>query len=200
MTDQPSAAALASAAPKPAVSPAERRGMLAAIAAIVSGAVLTLTPLLAGGIFSLDPIMRKRTRFLGADADGYLPVVTLDKLPADGTPVRFVIKADIIDAWNLFKQRTLGTVYLRQVPAATPPVIAFNDTCPHLGCKVNYQASAHEFFCPCHASTFGLDGSKINKIPPRNLDSLDVKIDADGKVWVKYQDFKGGIEHKEAIG
>lgn len=198
MTDQPSAAPSVTAAP-PTVSPAERRGALAAIAAIISGAIVALTPLFAGGIFSLDPIRRKRTRFLGADADGYLPVAKLSDLPADGTPVRFVIKADIIDAWNLFKNRTLGTIYLRQVSAATPPVIAFNDTCPHLGCKVNYQASAHHFFCPCHASTFDLDGAKINKIPPRNLDSLDVKIE-DGKVWVKYQDFKGGIEHKEAIG
>lgn len=199
MTDQPAAAASATAVPPTAVSPAERRSALAAMAAIISGAIITLTPLLAGGIFSLDPVRRKRTRFLGADADGYLPVIELALLPADGTPVRQVIKADIKDAWNIFKGRTLGTVYLRQVAGATPPVIAFNDTCPHLGCKVNYQASAHHFFCPCHASTFDLDGTKINKIPPRNLDSLEVKVQ-DGKVWVKYQDFKGGIEHKEAIG
>jgi Rieske Fe-S protein len=199
MTDQPAAAA-STAAPMTTPSPAERRGALAAIAAIISGAIVTLTPLLAGGVFSLDPVNRKRGRFRGADADGYLEVTDLSNLPDDGTPVRFPIKADIIDAWNLFKHQTLGTIYLRRVSAATPPVIAFNDTCPHLGCKVNYKASAHEFFCPCHASTFELDGTKINSTPPRNLDALDVKVDAKGKVWVKYQDFKGGIEEKKAIG
>lgn len=199
MTDQPAATAFAAAAPPSAKSPSERRGVLAAIAAILSGAVVTLTPLLAGGIFSLDPVNRRRTRFRGADSEGYLPVAPLSLLPKDGTPVRFEVKADIIDAWNLFKNQTLGTIYLRQIGSASTPVIAFNDTCPHLGCKVSYQASAHEFFCPCHASTFDLEGKKINKTPPRNLDSLDVKIQ-DGTVWVKYQDFKGGIEHKKAIG
>lgn len=200
MTDQPSAAAFAPPVPMPATSPAERRGVLAAIAAVIAGAIATLVPLFAGGKFAFDPLSRKRQRFSGADADGYLFVADLSELPANGTPVRFPVKADLVDAWNILKGRTLGTVYLRQVPAARPPVIAFNDTCPHLGCKVNYQASAQHFFCPCHASTFDLEGHKINKTPPRNLDALDVKIDDDGKVWVKYQDFKGGIEHKEAIG
>lgn len=195
MTEQPS-----TAAPVPAVTPPQRRGFLAAATAIVSGAVITLTPLFAGGIFAFDPLCRKRDRYLGADAEGFLPVprATLGDLPADGTPKRYVIKADLIDAWNLFKDRTLGTIYLRNVGGT---VIAFNDTCPHLGCKVNYQSSTKSYYCPCHASAFTLDGKATNKIPPRDMDSLAVKTDpATGQIWVKYQDFKGGEHQKKAIG
>ena len=190
MTDQPTSAAAA-----PGVTPPQRRGFLAAATAIVSGALITLTPLVAGGMFALDPIRRKRSRFLGGDPTGFLPVAKLSDLPADGTPKRFVIKADLVDAWNLFKNRTIGTVYLRQIPGATDPVICFTDVCPHLGCKINYQSSSHQFFCPCHASTFDLAGDKLNPTPPRDMDSLDVKV-VDGVVWVKYQDFRSGVAEK----
>jgi len=27
---------------------------------------------------------------------------------------------------------------------------AFNSTCPHLGCRVHWQADQQRFFCPCH--------------------------------------------------
>jgi nitrite reductase/ring-hydroxylating ferredoxin subunit len=180
----------------PALSSPPRRGFLLKLAAFVAGALVTLAPLVAGIVFSLDPIRRKRPKFLGADADGFLPVARLSDLPADGTPVRFTIKGDLVDAWNLFKDRTIGTVYLRHIPEANDsPVIAFTDVCPHLGCKINYQSSSRHYYCPCHASTFDLDGTKLNKIPPRNMDSLDVKV-VDGRVWVKYQEFRGGVAEK----
>jgi menaquinol-cytochrome c reductase iron-sulfur subunit len=192
MTELPVTSSLA---PENPAVPA-RRGVLAGLAALVTGAAITLAPLSAGIMFALDPIRRRRPRFQGADKEGYLPVVDLNQLPTDGTPVRFTIRADLIDAWNLFKDRTIGTVYLRNVENN---VIAFTDVCPHLGCKINYQSSSQHFFCPCHASTFDLEGAKINEIPPRNMDSLPTKVEG-GRVWVKYQDFRGGIHEKEAIG
>jgi menaquinol-cytochrome c reductase iron-sulfur subunit len=173
-----------------------RRGLLAGIAAVITGALITLTPLCAGVMFALDPIRRHRTKFRGATDEGFLPVTQLSELPASGEPVRFTIRADLLDAWNLFKDRTIGTVYLRNVGGN---VIAFTDVCPHLGCKVNYQSADKDFHCPCHASTFDLDGKKLNKIPPRGLDTLDVKVDPNGRVWVKYQDFRGAIAEKIPI-
>lgn len=188
MKEQPPARGSAAA-----VAPPKRRGFLAGFAALITGAVITLTPIVSGGIFALDPLLRKRTKFLGADENGFLRVTELSKLPDGGAPERFTIKADLVDAWNLFKNRTIGTIYLRNVAGT---VLAFTDVCPHLGCKINYQSSSGHYFCPCHASTFNLDGEKINKIPPRNMDSLEVKVDPDGSVWVKYEDFRGGVEEK----
>jgi menaquinol-cytochrome c reductase iron-sulfur subunit len=175
----------------------QRRGFLAGLVAIVAGAFITLAPLTAGSMFALDPIRRKRAKYLGSDTDGFFAVTREAELPDDGSPIRFTIKADLVDAWNLFKDRTIGTVYLRKIPAAVNSVIAFTDVCPHLGCKITYQSSAHQYFCPCHASTFDLEGAKINKIPPRNMDELETKV-INGEVWVKYQDFRGGIAEKTA--
>ena len=31
--------------------------------------------------------------------------------------------------------------------------------CPHLGCAIDYRKNTNDYFCPCHNSTFGLDGS-----------------------------------------
>jgi Rieske Fe-S protein len=183
-----------STAPAPPAEP-QRRGFFAKLTAIVAGAAITVAPLGFGGLFALDPVRRKRPKYQGADTDGFFPVAQEVDLPDDGTPVRFTIKADLVDAWNLFKDRTIGTVYLRKIPAAVNAVIAFTDVCPHLGCKITYQSSADQYFCPCHASTFDLAGTKINKIPPRNMDELETKV-LDGQVWVKYQDYRGGIAEK----
>jgi len=195
MTEQPAPITHASTTHVP-TTPPERRGFFAGVVAIVAGTIITLTPLGLGGMFSLDPIRRKRSKFLGADPMGYFAVTKLSELPADGTPVRFTIRADLVDAWNLFKDRTIGSVYLRQIVGAANPVIAFTDVCPHLGCKVNYQTSSKTFYCPCHASSFDLEGDKLNKIPPRGMDGLDAKVDAEGRVWVKYLDFRGAIAEK----
>lgn len=182
---------------QPTTAEPERRGFFTSFVAVVCGAIVTLTPMGMGGLFALDPIRRKRAKYLGADTEGFFPVTKEAQLPDDGTPVRFTIKADQVDAWNLFKDRTIGTVYLRKIAGATNPVIAFTDVCPHLGCKISYQSSAHQYFCPCHASTFDLEGTKLNKIPPRNMDELETKV-VDGQVWVKYQDFRGGIAERTA--
>lgn len=178
-----------------APSPPPRRSFLVELAAVVLGALAGLPPVAAGVAFLLDPLLRKRSTMQGATVDGYLPVAKLTELPADGTPLRFAIMADKVDAWNLFKGQTVGTVYLRQIAGQ---VLAFNDTCPHLGCKVDYKPATKTYFCPCHASSFDIDGKKRNDIPPRGMDGLDTRV-ADGQVWVRYQNYQRGVAEKKAV-
>ena len=181
----------------PATTP--RRRFLAAASSIVIGGVISLTPIVAGLLFFLNPIINRRSNFKGGDADGFLhvPNLSLSDLPDSGTPIRFDLRADKVDAWNESKDQTIGTVYIRKMPGNQ--IIVFNDTCPHLGCKVEYQEGTQSFLCPCHASAFQLDGEPTNKIPPRRLDSLESKIESDGQIWVKYQDFQCGKEEKKAV-
>ena len=148
--------------------------------------------MVSGVLFFLDPILRKKS----GDAGGFLRAADLSELPSDGSPVRFTLRSDTVDAWTLYRNRVLGSVYLRLMPNGQ--VIAFNDTCPHLGCKVDYQAADSRFFCPCHQSAFALDGKKLNETPPRDLDDLQVET-RDGAVWVKYQNFRTTKSKKEAI-
>jgi menaquinol-cytochrome c reductase iron-sulfur subunit len=173
-----------------------RRSFLAAAVAIVSGTVVGLAPVAAGLAFLFDPLLRRRETMRGADAEGYLPVANLAELPDDGKPLRFSLIADKLDAWNLFRQQTVGTVYIRKIAGQ---VLVFNDTCPHLGCKVDYKSADDTFFCPCHASSFSLDGKKQNEIPPRNMDDLQHRVDDAGKIWVKYENFQRGVAEKKVV-
>jgi menaquinol-cytochrome c reductase iron-sulfur subunit len=174
-----------------------RRSFLAAAGSLLIGGLISITPVTAGLLFFLDPILRRRPNFKGGDADGYLSVTNLPDLPDDGTPVRCVIRADKVDAWNISKNQSVGTVYIRKMPG--DQIIAFNDTCPHLGCKVDYHEEKQTFLCPCHASAFHLDGEPANKVPPRRLDHLETKLDTQGRVWVKYQEFQCGIAEQKAV-
>jgi len=37
-------------------------------------------------------------------------------------------------------------------------VVALSNICPHLGCKVHWEARNQRFFCPCHQGAFDSDG------------------------------------------
>ncbi len=174
-----------------------RRNFMAAASSVLIGSFVALTPLVTGIAFFLNPLLKRRANFKGSDGEGFFDIAKLSDLPDDGTPLRFVLRADKVDAWNEFKDQTIGTVYLRKMPG--DQVIAFNDTCPHLGCKVEYQEGHQSFLCPCHASAFKLDGEPTNKIPPRGLDHLECKTDSQGQVWVKYQEFQCGVAKQEAV-
>ena len=39
--------------------------------------------------------------------------------------------------------------------------IALSSTCPHLGCKVHWEAAQNRFFCPCHNGAFDAAGKAI---------------------------------------
>ena len=40
-------------------------------------------------------------------------------------------------------------------------IVALSDVCPHLGCKVHYEAAKGHFLCPCHGGVFEKDGIAI---------------------------------------
>lgn len=180
--------------PSPTEATPPRRGFLAQAGAVLIGAAVGLVPLVTGVVFFFDPILRRRKSAGGSD--GFLLAANLTELPADGTPERFTLRSDVHDAWTIYRNRVLGSIYLRLMPNGQ--VIAFNDTCTHLGCKVDYQAANSQFFCPCHQSAFDLDGNKKNPTPPRNLDSLEVDV-REGKVYVKYQNFRTASAEKKPI-
>lgn len=169
----------------------DRRGFLKKAAASVIGAIITLVPFAAGLAVWLDPIRRK------AKAGGQLVRVgTLSALPDDGVPRKFTVLASRVDAWNKSPETAVGAVYLRREKGGKPR--AFNVVCPHAGCFVDYLPAKGSYLCPCHNSTFALDG-KINdpKSPaPRGLDELEVEIRNDSEIWVKFQNYRAGVSEK----
>lgn len=171
-------------------TPPQRRGFLKRFAAGAIGVIVGIVPLLSGIVVLFDPLRRKTA------AGELVFVAPLGAIPEDGTPRKFTILASRTDAWNKSPQAPVGAVYLRRTgPKA---ITAFNVVCPHAGCFVEFMAVRNGYFCPCHDSTFTLDGkiSSPRSPSPRPLDELEVEIRKDNEVWVKFQNFRAGVHEK----
>ncbi len=188
--------------------------MLVHFTTAVLSFVIVAIPSTLSGLFFLDPILRKKKSGGGRATDGAVAKkdeagfirleVTKDSVPLDGTPLSVTVNDDLIDAWNLFRDVPVGSVWLRKV--GDGPILAFNSVCPHLGCSIDYVRSENHFFCPCHASAFDLDGKKTNEIPPRDMDVLEVSMRTNGQadvngveIWVKFQNFQKATSDKIVI-
>lgn len=163
----------------------KRRGFFKKIATTAIGAVLGLVPLASGIVFLLDPLRRSKKQ------RSFARVASLDTLPV-GVPRRFTISGNRTDAWNRYPYEPIGAVYL--IRHENDQVDAFQVICPHAGCSVDYDAQTRRFRCPCHESSFKLDGSIANpaKSPAaRGLDELQVRLQ-EQDVLVRYQEFRQG--------
>ena len=154
------------------------------------GVLGILGPIGAAIAVLLDPLRRQ------GGGPMVVRVTTFKSLPDDGVPRKFAIVASRVDAWNKSAATPIGAVYLRRLPGK--PVQALNVVCPHAGCFVDYVSGKGSYLCPCHNSTFGLDG-KINDArspSPRALDELAVEIRNDNEVWVTFQNYRAGVAER----
>lgn len=165
----------------------ERRGFIKFLCFVIGGLV-SFIPFAAGIWAYLNPLTREK----GDVGDGFVKITTLDAIPDDGTPAKFSVIADKEDAWNKFKNISVGAIYLRKVDGK---VKALHTVCPHLGCFIDYRSSNNDFFCPCHNSNFKLDGSIASGVSPRPMDPLKIQIRNKSEVWVKFQNFQPGHDH-----
>ena len=70
--------------------------------------------------------------------------------------------------------------------------------CPHAGCFVDFDKKSNKFKCPCHNSSFTVEGQIIQPSPsPRPMDSLECKVE-DDEILVQYESFYSGITEKRA--
>jgi menaquinol-cytochrome c reductase iron-sulfur subunit len=107
--------------------------------------------------------------------------------------VQVPVVADLVDAWSSEPDQPVGAVYLRKLGDGT--VQCFNAICPHAGCFVGYAQERKVFQCPCHTSSFTLEGEIIQPSPsPRAMDRLEVDEDKlkQGEVWVRYVSYLPG--------
>lgn len=168
----------------------ERREFLKKSAAVLLGAAGLTVPIGAGVATFLDPLRRE------TGGGGFLFVTSLNALRPDGVPRRFPVIADKSDIWNKFPNVPIGAVYLRRLP--DDKVEALNVICPHAGCPVEFRPSTNLFLCPCHDSSFALDGAIASpgSPSPRGLDTLEVEVRNRSEVWVKFQNFRAATPQK----
>jgi Rieske Fe-S protein len=85
------------------------------------------------------------------------------------------------------KVGTLAVAKLSELKIGTPVLVDYGDdvlflvkesdsqvavlsqSCPHVGCKLHFNESSKQFDCPCHASSFSLDGKRLGGPAPRDM-------------------------------
>jgi Rieske Fe-S protein len=172
-----------------------RRSVLAAIA--TGGGAIASTALAVPTVrFLVSPAQA------GAGGGRWIKTVRFESL-TQGHLVRVELVSDRRDAWTLEKQVALGAAWLRR---EGDRVRAWSVVCPHLGCAIEQQAgeaapdgSRKGFTCPCHDSAFDDQGRRLTGPSPRDLDSLETRVE-DGFVLVEFRRFRQGTPEKVSVG
>ena len=92
-----------------------------------------------------------------------------------GTPSELVFRKNRVDGWKVTSEKSTAWV----VKKSENEIVAFGPQCPHLGCAYHWVAKKSEFLCPCHASTFSIEGEVLTGPAPRALDRLELKVEGD---------------------
>lgn len=189
--NDPNPAADAAGRPGPDAKALRRRDLLRLATRAISGlAALALG--VPGVAYLLTPLRR-------SEREGSFHALTRLSQLEVGVPRSFAIIEERQDAWVRYPREPVGSVWLIRQPAgSSPPVVALQSECPHLGCAINLKADRSGFLCPCHTSAFTLDGKPTNQVPPRRMDQLEVELAEgdDPEVRVKYQRFRTATEEK----
>ncbi len=170
----------------------ERRDFLVGASAVAAGTLAMLAPIGAAVVSLLDPLRREKV------SSEMVLVALTSAIPEDGSPRKFTVTADRTDAWAAHDDSPVGAVYLRR---SGDEVRALNVVCPHAGCFVGVAKDNSRFSCPCHLSSFDLDGAVDDPTSPspRDMDTLDVEVRNGDEVWVRFQNFLPGRAEKTPV-
>jgi menaquinol-cytochrome c reductase iron-sulfur subunit len=93
-------------------------------------------------------------------------------------PQDIVFQKKRTDGWKTSFERATAWVLRKE-----DEVIAFAPQCTHLGCGYQWDDKKEHFLCPCHASTFSIDGQVLSGPAPRPLDRFDVRVEG-SRLWL----------------
>ncbi|MEO8657688.1 MAG: Rieske (2Fe-2S) protein [Bryobacteraceae bacterium] len=95
------------------------------------------------------------------------------------SPEEMVFRRTRVDGWKVTSEKATAWV----VKTSDNQVTAFAPQCTHLGCAYHWEEQSKEFLCPCHTSTFAIDGKVTAGPAPRPLDRYEAKVEK-GKLMV----------------
>ncbi|MCL1916524.1 MAG: Rieske (2Fe-2S) protein [Desulfovibrionaceae bacterium] len=149
-----------------------RRGFLAGgIKAVAALFGLGLGVPLLG--FFLSPARR------GEKHEDWIPLIELTELK-DSRPTKVTYQYERKDGWTTAATRKMVFVVQNGDGAFT----VISNRCSHLGCGVDWDATANQFRCPCHGGVFDLQGRVLEGPPPRPLTRLVSKVE-DGSIFIR---------------
>jgi menaquinol-cytochrome c reductase iron-sulfur subunit len=109
------------------------------------------------------PRARKKTEWVDVGDVGRMPL---------NVPEEVVFRRTRVDGWKVTSEKSTAWV----IKVSDNDVVAFAPQCTHLGCAYHWVERTKEFLCPCHTSTFALDGRVLTGPAPRPLDRYLVRI------------------------
>lgn len=147
-----------------------RRKALGWLVALINvGVVAAVTGPVAR--FVAWPMFRKK------EPGKWVPVMADADLPQGATrSVTFTV--DVRDGYMESARK-----YSAFVTRGANGVVAFDPTCPHLGCHVEFKERKQRYVCPCHGGAFAADGSRISGPPPTGLTKIATRVQ-DGQIWL----------------
>ncbi len=101
----------------------------------------------------------------------WVPAADLSSIPV-GAPTEISFERTRADGWKVTKEK--ATAWVVKKPADN--VLAFTPQCTHLGCAYHWDDPSHTFVCPCHTSSFSIDGQVLGGPAPRALDRYMTRI------------------------
>jgi menaquinol-cytochrome c reductase iron-sulfur subunit len=110
--------------------------------------------------------------------DEWIAAADLNQLQP-GSPEEVVFRRNRVDGWKITSEKATAWV----VKTADNQAVAFAPQCTHLGCAYHWDEDHDYFLCPCHTSTFALDGNVLSGPAPRPLDRYQIKLEG-GKVLI----------------
>ncbi len=148
-----------------------RRNFMAGIIGVVASAVAALVGIPAIG-FVVSPGVKQ------ANKEKWITLGPLSSL-TPGVPTGFPYSRAIKDGWVQSVQS--GVAYA--LTADGQNITVFSNVCPHLSCRVTWNADRRAYLCPCHDAVFGVNGEVVSGPPPRPLDQFQSKIE-NGQVMI----------------
>jgi len=147
-----------------------RRTFYSAVIAGLGGLMTAALAAPAAAYLLIRPKSQKQSDFV--------PAADLASLTV-GKPEEVVFRRTRVDGWRVLNEKSTAWV-LRQ---DEQNVVAFAPQCTHLGCAYHWDEKEKNFLCPCHTSTFSIDGKVLTGPAPRPLDRYVTKIDQ-GKILI----------------
>jgi Rieske Fe-S protein len=153
-------------------TPPSRRTFLAnGIKALCALFGLTLGVPLAG--FSFSPAWKR------AKHDNWLDIAKVSDLQAS-RPTKITYHYIRKDGWTDVETRKMAFI----VRGDDGALAVLSNRCTHLGCGVDWDATANEFRCPCHGGVFDLQGRVVEGPPPKPLTRLASKVE-NGSILIR---------------
>ena len=118
--------------------------------------------------YFISPALGKTT------SDDWISLGSVDNFPFD-IPTLFNFAITKVNGWER-SSLSYGAFVLRK--EGQDPIV-FSDVCTHLSCRVNWNEEKSEFYCPCHAAFFSINGEVVSGPPPRPLDRYEIRLDGD---------------------